>query len=168
MMFNDLLARGEKLQAQIAKPVEAPALLLLRLSIAIPFFRSGLTKWDGFFNLSSGARYLFTQEFKLHFFWGEMAYPFPLLMAFLAGLGEILLPIFLVLGLGTRLAALGIIAMTVIIQLTVPDGLINFHLPWLAMALGLLAFGGGAWSADHLLGRFGRSEPHKLDGRLPS
>ena len=47
-----------------------------------------------------------------------------------------LLPILLVLGLGTRFAALGILCMTAIIQLTVPDGWANFHLPWAAMALG--------------------------------
>jgi len=166
MTLTDLWARSEKLQAGLARGVEAPALLLLRIAIAIPFFRSGLTKFDGFFSLSAGAQYLFTQEFKLHFFWGQMAYPFPLLMAFLAGVGEIVLPILLVLGLGTRLAALGIFAMTVIIQLTIPDGLINFHLPWFAMALGLLAFGGGAWSADRFIGRLGRPAPAKLEGRL--
>ncbi|MNY39148.1 hypothetical protein D3C86_1738210 [compost metagenome] len=55
------------------------------------------------------------------------------------------------LGLGTRFAALGILAMTVIIQLTVPDGLVNFHLPWFAMALALLVYGGGTLSADRLL-----------------
>ena len=129
------------------------ALLALRVALAIPFFRSGLTKWEAPFVLSSGAKYLFTEEFKLHFFWGTMPYPAPLLMAFLAGAAEIALPILLILGLATRVSALGILAMTLIIQLTIPDGLINFHLPWAAMALALLAYGGGLFSADALLWR---------------
>lgn len=166
-MFDDLNRLNARLGEQAVAWLTAPALLALRVALAIPFFRSGLTKWDGFLSLSSGAQYLFTEEFKLHFFWGTMAYPAPLLMAFLAGLGEIVLPVLLVLGLGTRLAALGILVMTIIIQLTLPDGLINFHLPWFAMALALLAQGGGAWSADRLLGRW-ISHPLPLKERLPS
>lgn len=72
-------------------------------------------------------------------------------MAFLAGLDEIVLPVPLVLGLGTRFAALGILGMTMIIQLTVPDGLYNFHLLRFAMALALTVYGGGAISVDRLL-----------------
>ena len=70
----------------------------------------------------------------------------------MAGIGEIVLPILLVLGLGTRFAALGILAMTAIIQLSVPDGWANFHLPWAAMALMLAVLGGGEWSLDRLIG----------------
>ena len=146
---EQLVTRANRLLAAV--PAALP-LLLLRLAIAIPFWRSGLTKWDGFLSLSSGARYLFTEEFRLHIFGQAFAYPAPLTMAFLAGLGEVVLPVLLVLGLGTRFAALGILAMTVIIQLTVPDGLVNFHLPWFAMALALVVYGGGALSADRLIG----------------
>jgi putative oxidoreductase len=130
---------------------QALALLTMRLALAIPFWRSGLTKWDGFLSLSSGARYLFEQEFKLHLFGQALAYPFPLTAAFLAGVGETVLPVLLVLGLFSRHAALGILLMTLVIQLTIPDGLINFHLPWAAMALGIMAFGGGRLSADSLI-----------------
>ena len=136
--------------ALLAAPL---ALLGMRLALAIPFYRSGATKWDGFLQLSPSATYLFTEEFRLHFFWGTVAYPAPALMAFLAGIGEIVLPVLLVLGLLTRFSALGILAMTIIIQLTIPDGLINFHLPWAAMALALLAYGGGSLSADRLVSR---------------
>lgn len=144
-----LARRANGLLAAI--PAALP-LLALRIALAIPFWRSGLTKWDGFLNLSTGARYLFTEEFRLHVFGQAFSYPAPLTMAFLAGLGEVILPVLLVLGLGTRFAALGILGMTIIIQLTVPDGLVNFHLPWFAMALALVTFGGGALSADRLLG----------------
>ena len=62
----------------------------------------------------------------------------------LSALGETVLPILLVLGLGTRYAALGLLFMTGIIQLTVPDGWQTYHLPWAAMALAILTFGPGA------------------------
>ena len=73
------------------------SLFALRVAIAIPFWRSGLTKWDGFLNLSSGARYLFEEEFKLHVLGQTLSYPIPLVMAFLSGVGEIVLPVLLVL-----------------------------------------------------------------------
>lgn len=128
-------------------------LIALRFAVAVPFFYSGLTKWDGFLRLSAGAQYLFTEEFRLHIFGSEIPFPFPLAFATLSGIGEIVLPVLLVLGLFTRFAALGILAMTAIIQLTVPDGWANFHLPWAAMALTLLTFGGGRLALDALIFR---------------
>jgi putative oxidoreductase len=143
-----------RLEALLGRVPPSLPLLALRFAIAVPFFKSGLTKWDGFLQLSNGAIYLFTQEFKLHIFGAEIPYPFPLTMATLSGIAEIVLPILLVLGLFTRFAALGIFAMTAIIQLTVPDGWANFHLPWAAMALTLITFGAGRLALDQLI--FGR------------
>ena len=129
--------------------------LALRLALAVPFWRSGLTKWDGFFRLSDTAVYLFTEEFHLHLFGGEYTLPVPHLMAFLSSCGEILFPIMLVLGLGTRFAAVGLLAMTAIIQLTIPDGWANFHLPWAAMALAIVNYGPGKVSLDQVIaGKF--------------
>ena len=142
-----------RIEAMLAAIPQALPLMALRIAIAVPFYKSGLTKWDGFLQLSNGARYLFTQEFKLHIFGNLVAYPYPIAAATLAGIGEIVLPILLVLGLGTRFAALGILAMTAVIQITVPEGWANFHLPWAAMALTLVVSGGGAISLDRLLGR---------------
>jgi hypothetical protein len=51
------------------------AQLALRVALAVPFFRSGLTKWDSFGKLSDSAVYLFREEFKLHIFGSEIAYP---------------------------------------------------------------------------------------------
>ncbi len=126
------------------------AALLLRIALAVPFFRSGLTKWDGL-SVSAGARYLFSNEFKLHIFGNLYPYPFPNLMAAMAAVGEIVLPVLLVLGLLTRLSALGILAMTVIIQLTLPDAWANFHLPWAAMSAALIVIGPGRISLDELV-----------------
>ncbi|WP_332304836.1 DoxX family protein [Rhizobium sp. GR12] len=140
--------RAEGLLASI--PQSLP-LLALRLGLAIPFFKSGLTKWDGFLTLSTGARYLFEQEFKLHIFGNQIPYPMPLTMAAAAGIGELVLPILLVLGLFTRYAALGLLVMTAVIQLTIPDGWANFHLPWAAMALTLVVLGSGRIALDPLV-----------------
>ena len=128
------------------------ALLALRFAVAVPFWKSGMTKWVGFLTLSFGAQQLFVDEFKLHLFGGAHAFPFPETMAPLSALGEAILPALLVFGLATRYAALGILAMTAIIQLTVPDGWANFHLPWAAMALSIMTFGPGRIALDRLLG----------------
>jgi putative oxidoreductase len=126
-------------------------MLALRFALAVPFWFSGLTKWDGFLNLSFGAKTLFTEEFKLHIFGNEIPYPAPELMATLSGVAEIVFPVMLVLGIGARYAALGLLGMTAIIQLTVPDGWANFHLAWASMALAIITFGPGKIALDYLL-----------------
>lgn len=143
-----IIGRADRLLAAI--PAALP-LLALRLALAVPFWRSGMTKWDGFLDLSDGAEFLFGAEFRLHLFGAEYPYPFPIASAFLAGTLELVLPALLVLGLGTRFAALGLLLMTGLIQLTVPEGWANFHLPWAAMALALMTFGGGTFSLDRLI-----------------
>lgn len=127
-------------------------MLVLRLTLALPFWKSGLTKWDGWFTLSFGAQALFTDEFKLHILGAEYPYPAPVLMAYASAIGEVCFPVLLVLGLGTRYAALGLMGMTAIIQLTVPDGWQNFHLPWASMELAILTFGPGKIALDYVLG----------------
>jgi putative oxidoreductase len=127
------------------------ASLVLRFALAVPFFKSGLTKWDGFLQISDTPELLFTDEFKLHIFGSLVDYPFPKLAAWGSSLGEIILPVFLVLGLGTRYAALGLLIMTALIQLTIPDGWANFHLPWAAMAIAIIVIGPRKFSLDWLL-----------------
>jgi len=130
------------------------AQLTLRVAVSVPFFRSGLTKWDGFLKLNDTTDALFSDEFKLHLLGGEYAYPAPHVMALISGCMEICMPILLVLGLGTRLAALGVLGMTALIQLTVPDGWANFHLIWAATALAILVHGPGVFSLDAAIWRF--------------
>jgi putative oxidoreductase len=124
---------------------------LLRVALALPFLRSGFTRWDGFLQLAPSAAYLFEEEFKLHIFGGEYAIPAPLLVAHLTATAEIVLPILLVLGLATRASALGLLAMTGVIQLVVPDGWANFHLYWAALALAIIAMGAGPISLDRVI-----------------
>jgi putative oxidoreductase len=115
---------------------------VMRLALAVPFWKSGILKWNGFLQLSDTAVALFTDEFMLHLPGGPYHYPFPTVMAFLSGCGEIGFPILLVLGLGTRFAALGLLFMTFVVELTVPDGW-PIHITWAAMALGIIAWGPG-------------------------
>ena len=127
-------------------------MLVLRLTLALPFWKSGLTKWDGWFTISFGAKTLFTDEYKLHWLGAEYPFPYPDWMALASAVGEIALPLLLLVGLLTRYAGAGILAMTAIIQLTYPDGWQNFHLPWAAMAMAILTFGAGKFSLDWVLG----------------
>ena len=127
-------------------------MLALRFALAVPFWNSGMTKWDGYFTLSFGAKQLFIDEFKLHLFGAEYPFPYPELTATLSAIGEVTFPVLLVLGLGTRYAALGLLVMTAIIQLTVPEGWANFHLPWASMALAIMTFGPGRIALDSVIG----------------
>ncbi|MBS0536406.1 MAG: DoxX family protein [Proteobacteria bacterium] len=131
--------------AAIALVVAPP---ILRLALAVPFFKSGLTKWDGLLSLSPAAAFLFEDEFKLHLFGGLYSLPAPELLAWFDGVAEVVLPVLLVIGLATRFSALGLLVMTGVIQLVVPDGWANFHLPWAAMAIAIIALGPGGLSLD--------------------
>jgi putative oxidoreductase len=126
--------------------------LVLRVAIAVPFWRSGILKWSGFLTLSDTAVTLFSDEFMLHLPGGPYHFPAPALMAFMSGSGEVMFPVLLVLGLGTRFAALGLLVMTLVVELTVPDGW-PIHLTWAAMALAIMAYGPGRISLDHFIGR---------------
>jgi putative oxidoreductase len=122
---------------------------VLRLGVAVPFWKSGLTKWDGFGVLSETPILLFENEFVLHILGREYSYPFPTLMAYASSIAEIVLPILVVLGLFTRFAAIGLMLMTLIIQLTFPEGW-PIHMTWAAMALGVIYLGGSKLSVDRL------------------
>ncbi len=125
--------------------------LVLRIALAVPFWRSGVLKWHGFLQLNDTAITLFTDEFQLHLPGGPYPFPAPAVFAFLSACGEGGFPVLLVLGLGTRFAATGLFLMTCIIELTVPDGW-PIHITWAAMALGIAAWGPGKISIDWLLG----------------
>jgi putative oxidoreductase len=121
---------------------------VLRIGLATPFWRSGINKWDGFLQLNDVAILLFSTEFKLHLPGGPYSFPAPEATAFLVGCTEILFPILLVLGLATRLAASALLVMTLVVELTLPDGW-PVHVTWAAMALGIMAWGPGRLSLDY-------------------
>jgi len=146
--ISGFIERGSAVIRAIAQP--SLTQLILRFGLAVPFWRSGVNKWDGFLKLNDTAILLFSSEFQLHLPGGPYPFPAPAVVAFAAGSAEILLPILLVFGLATRFAALGLLAMTIIVQLTVPDGW-PVHVTWAAMTLGIMAWGPGRISLDHLI-----------------
>ena len=126
--------------------------LVLRFALAVPFWKSCMLKWDGFLQLNDTAVSLFTDEFMLHLPGGPYPFPAPAVMAFLSGCAEITFPVLLVLGFATRFAALGLLFMTLVVELTVPDGW-PIHITWAAMALAIMAGGPGRVSLDFLIRR---------------
>jgi putative oxidoreductase len=146
-------ALADKLSG-IVRRVAQPSLvqLILRVALATPFWRSGLLKWSGFLHLKDTTVYLFTSEFMLHLPGGPYPYPAPALFAFLSGCAEICLPVLLVFGFATRFAATGLLFMTCIVELTVPDGW-PIHITWAAMALAIMSWGPGLLSFDYLVRR---------------
>lgn len=123
---------------------EWPLALLLRVGIAAPFFLSGRTKVEGLLTLSPSARYLFAEEYHVPLLSPDVA-------AWMAAGAEHLFPVLLVLGLLTRPAAIGLLLMTLIIQLfVVPTGWPT-HLLWAGPLIYLIARGPGAISLDRAL-----------------
>ncbi|HKU07621.1 MAG TPA: DoxX family protein [Bradyrhizobium sp.] len=148
--LRHLIDRANHLVQAIAAP--SIVQLVLRVALAVPFWRSGILKWDGFLKLNDTAIALFSDEFMLHLPGGPYHFPAPTVMAFLSGLGEVCFPALLVVGLGTRFVALGLLFMTVIVELTVPDGW-PVHITWAAMALAIMCWGPGRLSIDHVVDR---------------
>ncbi len=121
-----------------------PLALLLRFAVAIPFFLSGRTKVEGLLTISPSTRYLFAEEYRVPLLPPDLA-------AVLATYAEHALPVLLVLGLFTRPAAFGLLAMTLVIQLFVIPGGWPTHLLWAGPLVYLIARGPGAASVDRLL-----------------
>jgi len=116
--------------------------LLLRAGIAAVFWQSGRTKVEGWLSVTDSAIALFRDEYKLPLVPPEIA-------AYAGAYAEHLLPLLLVLGLGTRWAALGLLGMTAVIQTLVYPDAWPTHLSWAAPLLYLVARGGGTISLDN-------------------
>ncbi len=118
--------------------------LIDRIAIAAIFFLSGRTKVDGFLTVSEGAYTLFREEYKVPLVSPEIA-------AHLAAYAEHFFPILLVLGLFTRLSALALLGMTLVIQIFVYPDAWPTHLSWAGLLLYLVGRGAGPFSLDRLL-----------------
>jgi putative oxidoreductase len=117
--------------------------LSMRIAIGFVFFNAGLLKARSF----DFAIKLFAQEYKLPLIPPELA-------ARLAMISELSFPILLFLGLGTRLATLPLLAMTlVIVTLVYPASWVE-SLLWASVLLTLLTRGGGALSLDYVIERW--------------
>lgn len=145
MTPRQLLETGQTAADRLQSVLQPFALLALRLPVAWVFWVSARTKVEGWniFSPSPGAFFLFEHEYGM---------PFPVLSAHLATLAEHILPVLLVLGLATRLGALGLLAMTLVIQLFVyPDAWVSHHMFWATILFAVLALGPGRFSLDHLI-----------------
>jgi putative oxidoreductase len=136
--YNRMAARLER---RLAHDLLA---LVNRIGIAAVFFLSGRTKVEGWLTVSNGAYALFRDEYRLPLVPPELA-------AHLAAYAEHLFPVLLVLGLMTRLSALALLGMTVVIQLFVYPDAWPTHLSWAGLLLYLVARGPGRLSLDTLL-----------------
>ena len=115
--------------------------LCARCSIATIFFLSGRTKVEGLLTIKDSTFWLFAEEYRV--------------------------PLLLVLGLGTRYAALGLLGMTMVIQIFVYPDAWPTHLSWTALPLYLVGRGGGAWSLDRVLGLRGTNQINGEFGGRP-
>lgn len=116
--------------------------LAARLYIAQVFWLAGLTKirdWET-------TLLLFTEEYRVPLL--------PPAWAAVSGTaGELLLPVLLVLGLGGRLAALGLSVVNAVAAISLPDiapAAWQQHLTWGALLAALVLSGPGRWSVDRL------------------
>jgi putative oxidoreductase len=118
--------------------------LASRVAIAAIFWQSGRTKVDGLLTLNDSAYELFRSEYRLPLLPPELA-------AHLAAYAEHLFPLLLVLGLFTRLSALALLGMTLVIQVFVYPDAWPTHLSWAALLLYLAGRGGGWLALDRRL-----------------
>jgi putative oxidoreductase len=131
------------------------ALLLLRLFVALAFWRAGVVKWDD----PSGTAYLVDNEYQVPLL-------APAVAATLATWTELVLPWLLALGLGTRVVAAVLSVYNIVAVISYPalwpDGLWQGFIggdftdlnAGCLMLLALLALGGGRWSLDALAARW--------------
>lgn len=145
---------------------------LLRLLLARVFIGSGLLKWSGWFDFDEGQYNLFLYEFfcpdparagalqlcnpqTLEYEEGSLTISLVQGFAMMAGVMEVLLPALLIAGLFTRIGAMGLLLMTLVIQLAVFPSWAHWWNPaawWAVVALAILARGPGRFSLDYMLG----------------
>jgi putative oxidoreductase len=123
-----------------------PSLLLLvaRCGIAAVFFQSARTKVEGWFTIADSTYELFRTEYA------GVPLP-PEFAAVTATISEHLFSVLLVLGLFTRLSAVALLCMTLVIEIFVYPDAWPTHLSWAGLLLPLIACGGGKLSLDRLI-----------------
>jgi putative oxidoreductase len=111
MLVHELLEKGRNLAARIPYSVIA---LMSRIAVADVFWRSARTKVNGL-SIREETFYLFREEYKVPLLPPDLA-------AYLSTLGEHVFSVLLFIGLASRLSALGLFGMTMVIQLFVVPG----------------------------------------------
>jgi putative oxidoreductase len=126
-------------------------LLLMRLYVAWIFFRAGLLKLDNW----GATQYLFQYEYQVPILPWELA-------AYLAVATELVVPVFIALGMLTRITAFVLFVFNIVAVIAYPtlwsDGFELFskgamdHQIWGVMLMVLVLCGAGRWSLDKMLG----------------
>ncbi len=119
--------------------------LVARVSIAAIFIMSGRTKVEGFLTITDSTYELFRTEYNLPLIAPELA-------AHLSAYAEHLFPALLILGLFSRLSALALLGMTLVIEIFVYPDAWPTHLSWIGLLLVVIAKGAGTVSLDRRLG----------------
>lgn len=126
---------------EIAEAVPLSLLqLMARVGVGAVFFKSGMVKiasWEQTIQL-------FADEYRVPVLPPELA-------AYLATAAELTCPVFLVLGLASRLAALPLLGMTLVIQFFVYPESYAEHLTWATLLLAIVSRGAGKISLDHVV-----------------
>jgi putative oxidoreductase len=115
----------------------------MRIAAFSVFMRSGLVKLDDW----SSTLDLFATEYKVP------VLP-PALSAYMATTIELGCSTLMLLGLGTRFAALAVIGMIATIQIFVYPMAWPDHIQWLAFLIPLVVWGPGRFALDTLIGSF--------------
>ncbi|HRD67944.1 MAG TPA: DoxX family protein [Candidatus Competibacter sp.] len=158
--------KADALFHKTAKLLTPVADLLARYWVAAAFFASGLTKTvTGSFMLFGHAfNYplsVFPTDSTFTLFEYEYHVPLlsPTLAAYLGTLAELLLPVFLLLGLGTRYAALALFVFNILAVVSYPELMeagLKDHQVWGLLLLITICHGPGKLSLDYLIGRLVR------------
>lgn len=119
--------------------------LVARISIAAIFIMSGRTKVEGFLTITDSTYELFRTEYNLPLISAELA-------AHLSAYAEHLFPALLILGLLSRLSALALLGMTLVIEIFVYPDAWPTHLSWIGLLLIIIAKGAGKFSLDRRFG----------------
>lgn len=155
--YRPLVARLQHAIATLERIPHSAIALIGRVSIALTFWMAGQTKIEGLVidpvsrtvefgwpRVTEGAIELFATEYMV-----PLISPAP--AATLAAIAEHVFPLMLLIGLGTRLSALALIVMTLVIQVFVYPGAFATHGVWATVLLYLIARGPGMLSLDHLI-----------------
>ncbi len=147
-----LTRRYERLTNWLSSPrAEALVILLVRITLAGIFWRSGRTKIEdgSLLTLSENTLYQFDDAP-----FNNVPLLSPDLAAHLTLYAEHLFPVLLVIGLFTRMSALALLGMTLVIQIFVfPEAWWPVHSLWVALALILIVRGGGLLSLGAILAK---------------
>ena len=138
-LWNGLADRMQRLIS------DSTLALVARISIAAIFIMSGRTKVEGFLTITDSTYELFRTEYNLPLISPELA-------AHLSAYAEHLFPVLLILGLFSRLSALALLGMTLVIEVFVYPDAWPTHLSWAGLLLIIISRGAGAISLDRRLG----------------